>query len=33
MYFDGASSREGVGVGVLSVALYDEFILPFYYRL
>jgi hypothetical protein len=33
MYFDGASSCEGVGAGVLFVELGDEFIIPFSYRL
>jgi hypothetical protein len=33
MYFDGASSCEGEGVGVLFVAPRDEFIIPFSYRL
>jgi ribonuclease HI len=33
MYFDGASSCEGAGVGVLFVAPRDEFIIPFSYRL
>jgi ribonuclease HI len=33
MYFDGASSYEGEGVGVLSVAPEDKFIIPFSYRL
>jgi ribonuclease HI len=33
MYFDGASSSEGVGAGVLFVAPEDDFIIPFSYRL
>jgi hypothetical protein len=33
MYFDGASSWEGVGAGVLFVAPGDEFIIPFSYIL
>jgi ribonuclease HI len=33
MFFDGASSCEGVGVGVLFVAPENEFIIPFSYRL
>jgi hypothetical protein len=33
MYFDGASSCEGVGAGVLFVAPRDEFIIPFSYIL
>jgi hypothetical protein len=33
MYFDGASSREGAGAGVLFVAPGEEFIIPFSYRL
>jgi hypothetical protein len=33
MFFDGASSWEGEGVGVLFVAPGDEFIIPFSYRL
>ena len=33
MFFDGASSCEGVGVGVLFVALGDEYYIPFSYRL
>jgi hypothetical protein len=33
MYFDGASSWEGAGVGVLFLAPGDEFIIPFSYRL
>ena len=33
MCFDGASSCEGVGVGVLFVAPGDEFIIPLSYRL
>jgi hypothetical protein len=33
MYFDGASSCEGAGAGVLFVAPRDEFIIPFSYRL
>jgi ribonuclease HI len=33
MYFDGASSWEGAGAGVLFVAPGDEFIIPFSYRL
>jgi hypothetical protein len=33
MFFDGASSWEGVGVRVLCVAPGDEFIIPFSYRL
>jgi hypothetical protein len=33
MFFDGASSCEGAGVGVLFVAPCDEYVIPFYYRL
>jgi hypothetical protein len=33
MFFDGASSWEGAGAGVLFVAPRDEFIIPFSYRL
>jgi ribonuclease HI len=33
MFFDGASSWEGAGAGVLFVAPGDEFIIPFSYRL
>jgi hypothetical protein len=33
MYFDGASSCEGAGAGVLFVAPGDDFIIPFSYRL
>jgi hypothetical protein len=33
MYFDGASSSEGVGAGVLLVAPEGKFIVPFSYRL
>jgi ribonuclease HI len=33
MYFDGASSCEGVGAGVLFMVPDDEFIIPFSYRL
>jgi ribonuclease HI len=33
MYFDGASSWEGAGAGVLFVAPGDEFIIPFSYIL
>jgi hypothetical protein len=33
MYFDGASSWEGAGVGVLFVAPNDEYYIPFSYRL
>jgi hypothetical protein len=33
MFFDGASSCEGAGAGVLFVALENEFIVPFSYRL
>jgi ribonuclease HI len=33
MYFDGASSSEGVGVGVLLVAPGGKFVVPFSYRL
>jgi len=33
MYFDGASSCEGAGAGVIFVAPRDGFIIPFSYRL
>jgi ribonuclease HI len=33
MFFDGASSYEGEGVGVLFVELGDEYVIPFSYRL
>jgi ribonuclease HI len=33
MFFDGASSCEGAGVGVLFVAPGDEYVIPFSYRL
>jgi len=33
IFFDGVSSWEGAGVGVLFVALGDEYYIPFYYRL
>jgi hypothetical protein len=33
MVFDGASSWEGAGDGVLFVAPGDEFIIPFSYKL
>jgi ribonuclease HI len=33
MFFDGASSCEGVAVGVLFLALGDEYVIPFSYRL
>jgi hypothetical protein len=33
MYFDGAYSWEGSGVGVLFVAQNDEYYIPFSYRL
>jgi hypothetical protein len=33
MFFDGASSCEGVGVGVLFVVPGDEYVIPFSYRL
>jgi ribonuclease HI len=33
MYFDGASSWEGVGAGVLFVAPNDEYYITFSYRL
>ena len=33
MYFDGASSSEGAGAGVLLVAPEGKFIVPFSYRL
>jgi hypothetical protein len=33
MYFDGASSSEGAGAGVLLVALRGKFVVPFSYRL
>ena len=33
MFFDGASSSKGAGVGVLFVALGEEYVIPFWYRL
>jgi ribonuclease HI len=33
MFFDGALSCEGEGAGVLFVALENEFVIPFSYRL
>ena len=33
MYFDGASSCEGTGAGVLLVAPEGKFVVPFSYRL
>jgi hypothetical protein len=33
MFFDGASSYEGEGAGVLFVALVEEYVIPFSYRL
>ena len=33
MFFDGASSYEGAGAGVLFVAPGDEYVIPFSYRL
>jgi ribonuclease HI len=33
MYFDGASSSEGVGAGILLIAPESEFTVPFSYRL
>jgi hypothetical protein len=33
MYFDGASSSEGVGAGILLVASEGKFIVPFSYHL
>jgi ribonuclease HI len=33
MFFDGASSCEGAGAGVLFVAPENEFVIPFSYRL
>jgi ribonuclease HI len=33
MFFDGASSYLGAGAGVLLIALDDQFVIPFSYRL
>jgi ribonuclease HI len=33
MFFDGTSSWEGTGAGVLFIASRDEYVIPFSYRL